>query len=113
MPVVEARNDSLPSIFGADRPASSLSSTKPRILPPCASLLAQTTHTSANGELVIQVLLPESTNPSPSGLAVVRIAEGSEPASGSVRPKQPISSPRARPGRYLAFCASDPKAWIG
>ena len=26
---------------------------------------------------------------------------GSEPASGSVRPKQPISSPRARPGRYF------------
>lgn len=32
---------------------------------------------------------------------------------GSVRPKQPTSSPLASPGRYFCFCASDPKAWIG
>ena len=37
-----------------------------------------------------------------------RIPAGSEPASGSVRPKQPISSPAARPGRYFSFCASLP-----
>ena len=38
---------------------------------------------------------------------------GSEPASGSVRPKQPIHSPLASRGRNLRFCSSEPKAWIG
>ena len=40
------------------------SSTKPRISPPCASDLAQTTKTSAIGELLIQVFEPVSRNPS-------------------------------------------------
>jgi aminoglycoside phosphotransferase (APT) family kinase protein len=35
-------------------------------------------------------------------------AAGSLPASGSVRPKQPINSPLARPGRCLRRCASLP-----
>ena len=85
-----------------------LSSTKPRILPPCASLLAQTTNTSANGELVIQVLAPGKAEAVAVLLGAVRIEPGSEPASGSVRPKQPISSPRARPRQVLAFCSSEP-----
>jgi hypothetical protein len=38
---------------------------------------------------------------------------GFEPKSGSVRPKQPISVPRAMPGRYRCFCSSEPKAQIG
>ena len=38
---------------------------------------------------------------------------GSEPWSGSVRPKQPASSPVASFGRYFSFCASLPKLWIG
>ena len=38
---------------------------------------------------------------------------GSLPWSGSVRPKQPTSSPLARPGRNFSRCASVPKAWIG
>ena len=38
---------------------------------------------------------------------------GSEPWSGSVSPKQPISSPLAIPGKYLFFCSSVPKACIG
>jgi hypothetical protein len=32
---------------------------------------------------------------------------------GSVRPKQPISSPVASFGRYLRFCASVPNSLIG
>ena len=57
-PVIEARSDSLPSIFGAERPFMPFSSTKPRIAPSCASDFAQTTKTSAIGALVIQVLVP-------------------------------------------------------
>ena len=38
---------------------------------------------------------------------------GSEPWFGSVRPKQPIHSPRASLGRYFCLVASVPKAWIG
>ena len=38
---------------------------------------------------------------------------GSEPASGSVRPKQPTHSPVRSFGRYFCRCSSEPKAWIG
>src|SRR5271169_2194633 len=54
-PVIEARNDSLPSIVGVEKPLVPRSTMKPRILP---SSLAQTTAMSATGELVIQVLAP-------------------------------------------------------
>ena len=40
--------------------------------------------------------------------ARLRMAPGSEPASGSVSPKQPTSSPFASPGRYFRRCASEP-----
>ena len=49
------------------------------------------------------------THESPSRRAEVRSAEGSEPASASVRAKEPISSPAESPGRYFFFCASSPK----
>ena len=38
---------------------------------------------------------------------------GSEPAFGSVRPKQPIHSPVASFGRYFCFCASVPNSLMG
>jgi hypothetical protein len=57
-PVMEARRPTLPWILGADRPFQPFSSTKPRIAP--SSSLAQTTNTSATGELVIHILLPVS-----------------------------------------------------
>ena len=37
---------------------------------------------------------------------------GSLPAVGSVRPKQPISSPAAIPGSQRCFCSSEPNLWI-
>jgi hypothetical protein len=40
--------------------------------------------------------------------ARVRIAAGSDPASGSVNPKQPIASPVAIRGSHSSFCSSDP-----
>jgi hypothetical protein len=53
-----------------------------------------------------------STQSSPSRRAEVRIADGSLPASGSVSPKQPITSPAAIGSSQRSFCASDPNAWI-
>ena len=37
---------------------------------------------------------------------------GSLPAVGSVRPKQPISSPVAMPGSHCCFCSSEPCLWM-
>jgi hypothetical protein len=58
-PVTEARSENLPSIFGAESPFMPFSRMKPRMAP--ESSFAQTTKTSATGELVIQVLLPRRT----------------------------------------------------
>ena len=46
----------------------------------------------------------------PSGwrIAVVSIPETSDPAAGSVRPKQPSFSPLAIGSRYVVFCSSEP-----
>ena len=49
----------------------------------------------------------------PSHTARVAIPPGSEPWSGSVSPKQPTSSPDARPGSQRSRCASEPKSEIG
>ena len=38
--------------------------------------------------------------------------DGSEPALGSVSPKQPIASPPASSGSQRSFCSSEPNAWI-
>jgi hypothetical protein len=43
---------------------------------------------------------------------VVRIEPGSEPASGSVRPKQPITSPVCIGGNQRCFCSSEPQRQI-
>jgi hypothetical protein len=66
IPVVEARRLSLPSILGAVRPGAPYSIRKPLMRPPSASLFAQTTNRSANGELLNQVLLPDRRKPAPS-----------------------------------------------
>ena len=65
------------------------------------------------GEFVIQVFEPVRTQPSRARRARVFMLPGSEPASGSVRPKQPTSSPVASRGSHLWRCASLPYAWIG
>jgi hypothetical protein len=53
------------------------------------------------------------THSSPSRTARVRIAFTSEPASGSVIPRQAIFSPRIAGTRYSCFCASVPNCRIG
>ena len=40
------------------------------------------------------------------------MADGSLPASGSVSPKHPMTSPAAMPGSHRCLCSSEPKAWI-
>jgi len=42
----------------------------------------------------------------------VRIPPGSEPKSGSVRPKHPIAAPAAIRGSHSFFCSSLPNRWI-
>ena len=79
---------------------------KPRIAPP--SSLAQITSTSAIGELVIHILEPETLKPPGTVTARVFMPPGSEPWSGSVRPKQPTHSPVASLGRYFMRCSSVP-----
>ncbi len=58
--------------------------------------------------LVIQSLLPFSTQSEPCRRALARIPPGSLPKSGSVRPKQPIASPRAIRGSHSRRCSSLP-----
>ena len=74
--------------------------------------LAHTTATSAMDPLVIHILRPSSTQSSPSRRALVRIEPGSEPWSGSVRPKQPIASPVAMRGSHSCFWSSVPQRQI-
>ena len=92
------------------KPGVSVGTMKPRMPP---SLRAQTTATSAIPPLVIHILVPLSTQSDPSRRALVRIDDGSDPESGSVSPKHPMTSPAAMRGSHSSFCSSDPKAQMG
>ena len=80
-PVIEARRPTLPWIAGALSPLAPLSRMKPRIAcdPSPSSALAQTTKTSATGELVIHIFEPLSDQPPSTFLARVTMLPGSEP----------------------------------
>ena len=85
------------------------STRKPLISP--SSVRAQTTATSAIVPFVIHIFVPLRIQSEPSRFAVVRIEPGSEPASGSVSPKQPIASPgvhRRQPALLLLLGAPLP-----
>ena len=75
-----------------------------------SSVSAQTTATSAIVPFVIHIFAPLIIQSSPSLTAFVRIVPGSEPPSGSVKPKQPIASPDASFGSQCSFCSSLPYA---
>ena len=77
-----------------------------------SSVCAQTTATPASVPLVIHIFDPLSTQSSPSRRARVRIEPGSLPASASVSPKQPSTSPVAIRGSHSSFCSSVPQRWI-
>ena len=96
-PVIEARSENLPSIFGVAKPFAPRSTRKPRITP---SSLAQTTRDVGDrrvGDPHLGAVEPEAVG---TFSARVTIEPGSEPWSGSVRPKQPTISPVASLGRY-------------
>ena len=103
--MTEARSDPLCLISGAENPGVSAGTTKPRMP---SSVRAHTTATSATVPLVIHIFRPDKTQSLPDRDAEVRIDAGSEPASGSVRPKQPRASPAAIRGSHSVLCASDP-----
>ncbi len=63
---------------------------------------------SARVPLVMNILVPEITHSSPSRTAVVRAAEMSLPASGSVMAAPMMASPVVSGGRYRRFCSSVP-----
>ena len=108
--VIDARSESLCFISGAEKPSKPFSTRKPLIWP--SSVRAQTTATSAIEPLVIHIFVPFRTQSPPSRRAVVRIEPGSEPASGSVSPKQPSSSPACMGGSQRCFCSSVPHRQI-
>src|SRR5512136_1893296 len=62
---------------------------------------------SATGELVINILLPLMMYLSPFFSAFVAMLMASEPALGSVMPRQPIHSPVQDLGRTYIFCSSE------
>ncbi len=59
---------------------------------------------------MIQFFCPLITHSSPSRTAVVRIAAGSLPASGSESAKAGDHSPLAQLGRKRSFSSSEPKS---
>jgi hypothetical protein len=75
--------------------------------------LAQITKTSAMGLFEIHDFVPVSDQPPATFFARVSMPAGSEPKFGSVRPKQPMSSPFASFGRYFSLVASVPNSAIG
>ena len=66
------------------------------------------TNRSASGEFVIHIFAPLMIQSVPCRLAWVFMLAGSEPPCGSVRPKQPITSPVAMRGSHRCFCSSLP-----
>ena len=96
---------SLGSIGMAVKPAVPVGTTNPRMP---SSVPAQMTATSAIEASPIQRLTPLITQSPPSRTARVAMLAGSLPAVGSVRPKQPMSSPAAIPGSHRCLCSSEP-----
>ena len=103
--VTEARRLSLRSMSLVVKPGVPRGTRKPRTP---SSVRAHTTARSAMPPLVIHILVPFSTQSEPSRRALVRTPAGLEPKSGSVRPKQPTTSPAAMRGSHSCFCSSEP-----
>lgn len=107
--VFDARSDSLCFISRPTKPGVSVGTTNPRMP---SSDRAHTIATSATEPLVIHIFEPLRIQSEPSRRAVVRIPDGLEPKSGSVSPKQPITSPVAIRGSHCSRCSSLPCAWM-
>jgi hypothetical protein len=109
---MEARIENLPVMSLAEKPGVPVGTTKPRTGLSCSSVLAQITAKSAMVPIPIQRFDPLSTQSVPSRVAKVFMLEGSLPADGSVRPKQPMASPLAILGSHSSLCSSEPNLWI-
>src|SRR5829696_8270781 len=109
---IEARIESLGVMSVAENPRVCVGTRKPRTGFFSSSVRAHTTATSAIVASPIQRFSPFKTQSEPSFLAKVFMLAGSEPAVGSVRPKQPIVSPLAIGGSHLCFWSSDPNLWM-
>jgi hypothetical protein len=107
--VTLARSESLRCTSLAEKPGVSVGTRNPQIP---SSVRAHTNARSATLPLVIHIFVPESTQSSPSRRALVRMAPGSEPASGSVG-RAPNTSPRAIGGSHRCFCSSEPNLRSG
>src|SRR5699024_9818895 len=104
-------HDALPiSSCPIETPAKSRSTTN-AVIP--SSVLANTRYTAATCAFVIHCFSPFRRNPSSFFLAVVFVANASEPAPGSVSAYAPILSPEVSLGRYICFCSSVPKYIYG
>ena len=68
----------------------------------------QTTPEISVPALVMNCLAPSITHSPSSRRARVRVLPASEPASGSVSPNAPSSSPEHRRGSHSRFCSSEP-----
>ena len=106
----QERRPSLPWIFVAVKPGVSVGTRNaetPRA--PGPPVRAMNRHTPAIVPLVMKILVPLSRyRPSGSFSAVAVRSAGFDPWSGSVRPKQPSTSPEAIRGSHCCFCSSVP-----
>ena len=112
-PVGEPLIPSLCSSWPGSKPSRSFSTTKALIRLVLAVGDGEDDVEVGDEALVIQFFWPLITHSSPSRTAVVRIAAGSLPASGSESAKAGDHSPLAHFGRKRSFSSSEPKSWIG
>jgi hypothetical protein len=107
MPVVEARRLNLPSIFGV-QPLHALVEDEALDLSVVPSDFAQTTKTSAMGELVIQFFAPTGdSRHRPSGPGDHAAGIGAVVRLGQAEAADPLARWRASAGTSL-FCSSVP-----
>ena len=106
-PVTDARKPILPWMAGADGPAQPFSRRNPQGV---AIFPRPDDEQIGDGALLIQVLLPESRHPPGTAFARQARAAGSEPASGSVRPKQPTRSPTGQSGQIGVLLRRTPRS---
>ena len=103
--MTEARSDSFWRMSRLVKPGVPRGTRNPRTPSP---VRAQTVATSARLPLVIHILAPFRIQSPPSRTAWVRMLPGSDPASGSVSPKQPTARPDASRGSHSSFCSGEP-----
>ncbi len=104
----------MPWISWCEKPSESVGTRKQQI-PRWAfsgSAWAKTRATSATLPSEIHIFWPLMRQPPSIFSARVRMDAGSEPASGSVRPKHPNASPAHSRGSQRCFCSSVPQRSI-